>query len=111
MDPPLISDGQLRACNQVEFYETLLPFPKSSIGCLVYLIKNDSDVSEDMLKWLKPSSKRLAEIRKCDFELLSSFPSNYKFYTLIYSPDENQNFISENILIDEESKRKYNKNV
>eukprot|EP00833_Pecoramyces_ruminatium_P001055 jgi/Orpsp1_1/1175087/evm.model.c7180000052559.1 len=74
MDPPLISDGQTRACNPEKSFEKLLPFPKSPIGCLVYLIKNEKSVDQEMLKWLNQLSLKLSEMRKCDFELLNSFP-------------------------------------
>eukprot|EP00833_Pecoramyces_ruminatium_P012661 jgi/Orpsp1_1/1186693/evm.model.d7180000052560.1 len=107
MDPPLISDGQTRACNPEKSFEKLLPFPKSPIGCLVYLIKNEKSVDQEMLKWLNQLSLKLSEMRKCDFELLNSFPSNYNFYTFVFSPDKSQKFISDDILTDDETKRKY----
>jgi len=108
MDPPLISDGQTRSSNPEQYYDTLLPFPNSNIGSLIYLIKNNKDSNEKCLEWLNQASKRLAEIRNCDFELLTALPSNYSFFSFIYSPDNSHNLISNDSLVDEESKRKYN---
>jgi len=107
MDPPLISDGQLRACSPEESYEEILPFPKSPKGCLIYLLKKEDFEDKQLNEWVTVFSKLLAEKRECDFELLSSLPSNYSFFNLIYSPDISQNHISEEIKEDNTSKRKY----
>jgi len=107
MDPPLISDGQERACNPEDSYNEILPFPKSPRGCLIYLLKKENFENEKINEWLTAFSKLLAEKRECDFELLSSLPSYYSFFFLIYSPDIKQNQISEEIQIDDISKRKY----
>jgi len=111
MDPPLISDGQSRASSPEEVYNDFLTLPKSPKGCLVYLLqKNDYEI-EEIKEWLTSASKILADIRKCDFELLSTLPSNYSFFYLIYSPDIEQNQISDNVTVDENTNRKYEKKL